>query len=145
MATENNHLRKIFGNLVRSGLSSDDDSLELYQISRLNLAIMALVFCVPFFTFIYFKLGVSQISFATFLTGILAVLCFYWFRKTQNITAAANFLLLIYAALIFFAAIYLDGIHSSVQWWNTHLPVLAVLLLTVMPWRAQQRMKHLQN
>jgi len=37
----------------------------------------------------------------------LAVFCFAWFRKTKNIIFAANFILLIYALLVAFSAVYL--------------------------------------
>ncbi len=122
---------KTFANdLVCSGLPPDDDSLELYQIKRLNLAILSLVLFVPVFATIYFYLGIPQIGLGTFVTGLLAVACFFWFRKTKNVNIAANFLLLIYAVLVAYSAVYLGGIHSASLWWNTHLPVLAVLLLS---------------
>ncbi|OQY26541.1 MAG: hypothetical protein B6I38_11165, partial [Anaerolineaceae bacterium 4572_5.1] len=124
-------IRGFFGNLVRSGLPPDDDSLELYQIMRLNITIIALVLFVPFFAAIYFYLGVPQIAVGTFITGLLALICFFWFRKTKNIFLAANFILLIYAFLVFFSALYLGGINSSSLWWNIHLPILAVLLLNI--------------
>jgi signal transduction histidine kinase/CheY-like chemotaxis protein len=128
---EKSILRKFAGNLVRSGMSPDEDSLELYQITRLNLAIIALVLFVPIFASIYFFLGVIEIALGTFITGVLAIFCFLWFRNTKNVTAAANFLLLIYALLVLYASAHLGGINSSALWWNTHLPVLAVLLLNI--------------
>ena len=106
-------IRGLVDNLVRSGLPPDDDSLELYQIKRLNLTIISLVLMVPLFTTIYLYLGVPQIAIGTFITGLLAVFCFFWFRKTKNVILAANFLLLIYAILIFLSAVYLGGINSS--------------------------------
>jgi PAS domain S-box-containing protein len=124
-------IRGLVGDLVRSGLPPDDDSLELYQIKRLNLTIISLVLMVPLFTTIYLYLGVPQIAIGTSITGLLAFFCFFWFRKTKNVILAANFILLIYAILVFLSAVYLGGINSSSLWWNTHLPVLAVLLLNI--------------
>jgi PAS domain S-box-containing protein len=122
-------IRGFVDDLVRSGLPPNEDSLELYQIKRLNLTIISLVLMVPLFATIYLYLGVPQIAIGTFVTGLLAVFCFFWFRKTNNVILAANFILLIYAILAFLSAVYLGGINSSSLWWNTHLPVLAVLLL----------------
>lgn len=122
-------IRGFVGDIVRSGLPPNDDSLESYQIKRMNLTIISLVLMVPFFGTFYLYLGVPQIAFGTFITGLLAVLCFFYFRKTKNVVFVANFILLIYAALIFYSALFLGGINSSSMWWNTHLPVLAVLML----------------
>ena len=122
---------EFIGNLIRSGLPPDDDSLELYQIMRLNITIISLVLFVPFFAAIYFYLGVPQIAVGTFITGLLALFCFFWFRRTKNVFLAANFILLIYAFLVVFSALYLGGINSSSLWWNIHLPILAVLLLNI--------------
>ena len=131
LAKQSSMLKNFIGSLVRSGLPPDADSLDLYQIQRLNLATMALVLFVPFFASFYIYLGVHQIGVGTFLVGLLAVACFFWFRKTKNIYLAANFILLIYALLVFYSAIYLGGINSATLWWNTHLPILAVLLLNI--------------
>ena len=128
---EKRTLREFAGNLIRSGMPPDDDSLELYQITRLNLAIIALVAFVPIFASIYLFLNVTEIAVGTFVTGLSAIFCFLWFRKSKNVTIGANFLLLIYALLVLYASAHLGGINSSVLWWNTHLPVLAVLLLNI--------------
>lgn len=96
---------------------------------RLNLTIISLVLIVPPFATIYLYLSVPQIAIGIIISGLLAVFCFFYFRKTKNVVFAANFILLIYAALIFYSALFLGGINSSSMWWNTHLPVLAVLML----------------
>jgi len=124
-------IRGFVDDLVRSGLPPDDDSLELYQIKRLNLAIISLVLFVPLFSSFYLYLGIPKIAIGTLITGVLAVCCLFWFRKTKNIIFIANFVLLTYAILVFFSAIYLGGINSSSLWWNIHLPILAILLLSV--------------
>lgn len=124
-------IRWFVDDLIRSGLPPDDDSLELYQIKRLNLTIIILVLTAPIFAIIYKYLDVPRISSGAVIVLLLAVLCFFWFRKTKNVVYAANFILLTYALLIFFSTIYIGGINSSSLWWNTHLPVLAMLLLNI--------------
>ena len=124
-------LREYIEGLSRSGLPPDDDSLTLYEIKRLNLAIMSLVIFVPFFAQTYFYLGLIPIGIGTYVTGLFAIVCFLWFRKTKNVLVSGNFLIFIYAVLVAFSAVYLGGINAASLWWNTHLPILAVLLLNV--------------
>lgn len=122
---------RFFDNIVYSGLQKDTDSSFHYQIKRINLAIISLVICVPFFSSIYYYLDVLQIAAGTLTVGLLAVICLFWFRKSKNITFSANFILLIYALLIILSTVYLGGINSSTLWWNIHLPILAILLINI--------------
>ena len=120
----------ILGDFVRSGLPPDD-SLRLYQIKRLNIAVSSLILCVPIFTKVYLYLDIPRIAFGTSITGLLAIVCLVLLRKTKDVILAGNFLLIIYAALVIYSSIYLGGIYASSLWWNTHFPILTVLLLNV--------------
>jgi signal transduction histidine kinase/DNA-binding response OmpR family regulator len=128
--TSKKTIKTLFIDFICSGLPSDD-SLRLYQIKRLNLAITSLIMCVPIFSSIYLFLNIPKIAIGTFITGLLALVCLQLLRKTKKVILVANLLLIIYAALIFYSTIHLGGINASSLWWNTHLPILAVLLLNV--------------
>lgn len=117
--------------LVRSSLPLDDDSLILYQVKRLNLIIISLILVASPVAIIYLILGIPQIVIVIIITDLLLTFCFFFLKKTKKIVLTANYILLIYAIQVAFSAVYLGGIKSSALWWNTHLIILAVLLLNI--------------